>query len=151
MPNNSIYWELLQRKFEQINKDKERLNDVDTQKYKDTFAENLQYQMKKKGTTAMDISKVMGVAYSTANDWVNGKKYPRPDKIKKLAEYFNISTVALTGELYENSDDDDIMQLRDALRVRPELKVLFDLSQKADARDIEAAIQMLTALTKDKE
>ena len=32
----------------------------------------------------------IGVATSTFNDWVKGKKYPRIDKIELLANYFKI-------------------------------------------------------------
>lgn len=33
----------------------------------------------------------LGFAYTTFSDWINGKKYPRIDKIEMMANYFNIA------------------------------------------------------------
>lgn len=37
-----------------------------------------------------EVSEALGVSYYTFSDWVNGKKYPRMDKVEKLANYFGI-------------------------------------------------------------
>ena len=37
-----------------------------------------------------DVCKALDVSYYTFSDWVNGKKYPRMDKVEKLANYFGI-------------------------------------------------------------
>ena len=57
---------------------------------KDIFANNLKKQMELKGVSRNDICKALEISYFTVSDWVNGKKYPRMDKIEKLAEYFGI-------------------------------------------------------------
>lgn len=54
------------------------------------FAENLRYYMERYGKTQQDLLPVVGVAASTFSDWCNGKKYPRIDKVQKLADYFGI-------------------------------------------------------------
>lgn len=46
--------------------------------------------MEQKGISRQDLSKVLGVSYFTLSDWVNGKKYPRMDKVEMLATYFGI-------------------------------------------------------------
>ena len=60
------------------------------------FQQNLKYYMEQKGKNVTDLSNDLSLSYSTVNDWYNGVNYPRPDKIKLLAEYFNISTGDLT-------------------------------------------------------
>ena len=52
------------------------------------FANNLNYYMKKYGKSRRDISEALGISYYTVTDWVNGKKYPRMDKVEMLAEFF---------------------------------------------------------------
>ena len=59
------------------------------------FAENLKRHMALTGTTRNELSKTLGVSYYTISDWINGKKYPRIDKIEMLASFFGISKSAL--------------------------------------------------------
>lgn len=57
---------------------------------KEIFSINLKRLMEQKGISRQDLSKILGVSYFTISDWVNGKKYPRMDKVEKLATYFGI-------------------------------------------------------------
>jgi repressor LexA len=57
---------------------------------KNIFASNLKRYMEMNGKSRRDVSEALGVSYYTLTDWVNGKKYPRMDKVEKLAEYFGI-------------------------------------------------------------
>lgn len=57
---------------------------------KNVFASNLKWYMEVKGKTRNDISAALGISYFTVSDWVNGKKYPRMDKVEMLAQYFGI-------------------------------------------------------------
>ena len=43
-----------------------------------------------RGISRQDLSKILGVSYFTLSDWVNGKKYPRMDKVEMLADYFGV-------------------------------------------------------------
>ena len=57
---------------------------------KNVFASNLKRYMEVKGKSRNDISEALGISYFTVSDWVNGKKYPRMDKVEMLANYFGI-------------------------------------------------------------
>lgn len=57
---------------------------------KNVFSENLQYYMNERGVTRKEISDALDISYFTVTSWVNGKKYPRMDKVERLAEYFGI-------------------------------------------------------------
>lgn len=57
---------------------------------KEIFSINLKRYMEKKGVSRQELSKILGVSYFTITDWVNGKKYPRMDKVEMLADYFGI-------------------------------------------------------------
>ena len=67
---------------------------------KQTFAKNLQRLMDTKGVSRQEISQILEVSYFTVSDWVKGKKYPRMDKVEKLANYFGV----LKSELIEEKD-----------------------------------------------
>ncbi len=57
---------------------------------KEIFARNLSYYIDKHGKEQKEIAEIVGVAPSTFNAWVKGKKYPRMDKVELLANYFGI-------------------------------------------------------------
>ena len=57
---------------------------------KEVFAENLKFYIEKSRVTQKDLAKIIGVSAPTMNDWVKGHKFPRIDKIEKLASYFGI-------------------------------------------------------------
>ena len=58
---------------------------------KDIMAKNIRYYMDLHNKTRNDICKAIGVKYTTLTDWINGKSYPRIDKIELLSNYFGIS------------------------------------------------------------
>jgi len=68
---------------------------------KNIFASNLQRYMEINGKTRREVSEALGVSYYTFTDWVKGKKYPRMDKVEKLAAYFGILKSDLIEEKTE--------------------------------------------------
>ena len=68
---------------------------------KNIFAKNLSYYVKRSGKDQKEIAEALGVAPSTFNEWVKGKKYPRIDKIEMLANYFGI----LKSDLIEDKEE----------------------------------------------
>jgi repressor LexA len=68
---------------------------------KNIFANNLRRYMEINGKSRRDVSEAIGVSYYTFTDWVNGKKYPRMDKVEKLAAYFGILKSDLIEEKTE--------------------------------------------------
>lgn len=57
---------------------------------KNIFSINLKRYMQENNKSRKDVSEALGVSYYTFCDWVNGKKYPRMDKVEMLANYFGI-------------------------------------------------------------
>lgn len=77
------------------------MNSIETRK---SMAKNLTRYVALSGKTQKEIAEYVGVAPSTFNDWLKAKKYPRIDKIEKLAEYFNI----LKSDLIEEKTEERI-------------------------------------------
>ena len=57
---------------------------------KDVFAKNLRYYMEKSGKNQKEMAAIIGVSAPTFNEWLKGKKFPRIDKVEKIAQYFGI-------------------------------------------------------------
>lgn len=57
---------------------------------REVFSRNLRTLMQQLGKTRNQICDDLDFKYSTFNDWYNGNKYPRIDKIEMLANYFGV-------------------------------------------------------------
>lgn len=78
---------------------------------KATFANNLKRYMELNGKSRRDICEALGFSYYTFTDWVNGKKYPRMDKVEMLANYFGI----LKSDLIEEKVTEDMDKSSDIM------------------------------------
>lgn len=76
---------------------------------KNIFAYNLKKQMEIHGKSRNDICQALGISYFTVSDWVNGKKYPRMDKVEMLANYFGILKSDLIEDKEETNSPDQII------------------------------------------
>ena len=86
---------------------------------KKIFARNLQRYMDSRGKTRRDVCDDLGFSYYTYSDWVNGKKFPRIDKIEMLADYFGIEKSDLIEEkpITDNGLSDNRKNLWSLLRL----------------------------------
>ena len=58
---------------------------------KKTMSNNLKRYLRINKVSRTQLSESLGISYSTISDWVNGKSYPRIDKIELMANYFGIN------------------------------------------------------------
>ena len=72
---------------------------------KEVFAKNLQYYIDISRVAQKDLAKIVGVSAPTMSDWVNGHKFPRIDKVEKLASYFGI----LKSDLIEDKQKQPVL------------------------------------------
>ena len=74
--------------------------------------------LKENGVKTSDVCKSTGIVASTFSDWKKGKSAPKQDKLKKIADYFNVSVEYLmTGKetqydyLYESENADFLIEV----------------------------------------
>ncbi|URN84011.1 LexA family protein [Acetobacterium wieringae] len=75
---------------------------------KQVLAENLRHYMDLHGKSRNDLCSALDLSYTTVADWVNGKKYPRIDKIELMANYFGIQKSDLIESKGKHSDISNI-------------------------------------------
>ena len=75
---------------------------------KNVFSINLKRYMQEKGKSRKEVSEALGVSYYTFSDWVNGKKYPRMDKVEKLANYFGVLKSDLIEDKQKQSTEGEL-------------------------------------------
>lgn len=51
--------------------------------------------LNEKGVTTYEVAKATGIPNSTFSDWKSGKSKPKVEKLKKIADYFQISITEL--------------------------------------------------------
>ena len=65
---------------------------------KKIMGDNIQFFMDRAGIERRDFAKAIGVPYSSLTDWLNGRTYPRIDKIERMAQYFGIEKADLVED-----------------------------------------------------
>lgn len=111
----------------------------------------------KKGVSENKACEDCGFSRSLAAKWrnqVNSGKVVNPsaDTLTALSEYFGVSTdYLLTGVEREPVLDDEITELREAMRSNDELKILFKLAKNAKASDVLQASALLQKLKEESE
>ncbi len=130
-----------------------------------SFCENLRTLRKNAGLTQKEISREFEVALSTVAMWESGNRHPDLDTVRKIAGYFHVSVDNLVSDGELDGDrflpeesmaqrmtpktrqmNEDIADIRELLRTRPEVKMLFSASKNASKADIERAVAIIEAL-----
>ena len=70
--------------------------------HKQIMADNIKRLLSAKGLNPRQLAIALDFKYTTVNDWVNAKTYPRIDKIEMLANFFNVSK----SDLVENKNEE---------------------------------------------
>ena len=118
---------------------------------KQIFAANLSYYIEMSGKSQKDIAEIVGIAPSTFNDWIKGRKYPRIDKIELLANYFGIQKSDLIEEKMteeKEKDNDALASIIVRMRTDKEFRSVVESLYSLDAAKINGVQEMLKAFAK---
>ncbi len=107
--------------------------------------------LQKYGVSTYKVAKETGIAQSVFSSWKTGISTPKQDKLKKIADYFNVSVEYLmTGEEKEGGEkyylNEETSKMAQKIFENKELRMLFDAAQDAAPEDLEAAHTMILAL-----
>ena len=124
---------------------------------RDIFSNQLHFYINKKDLSILELSEILNVSDVTIYSWLNKKKFPRDDKIEKLAEIFNIpvenlitkpSTQQINNNNITNSSNFNIHQYNNVLNenraLLEEIKHLKEENNKLRNNNLsELEIQLL--------
>ena len=122
---------------------------------KEIMGENIKFYMDQMRIDRISFAKAIGVPYSSVTDWVNGKTYPRIDKIQRMADFFGIEKADLverrTDRAIDRTDgqrpqyylDNEAIVISQELFENPDLRVLFDAARGAKPENLRLAAEML--------
>ncbi len=110
------------------------------------FYDNFVRQAVKMGLSPSAAAEQMGFKRSALSRWKNGAE-PRGYTLERIASFFGCTVKELvTGEVVE----DDLRELRQALRDRPELRGLMDASLKLPASRVYEMMALLSRWEEEK-
>lgn len=101
--------------------------------------------------TPYRMCKDIGMQPSVITDLKMGRrKTVHAETAGKIAEYFNVSTDYLLGKEKSSATeaDDELNEVLEELKNRPEMRMLFSLAKGATKEDIEKAVKIIEALQK---
>ena len=116
--------------------------------------------LKEQKKTQKDLMDYLGLEKSTYTTWKSSKSRNKSYKkyIKEIAQFLNVSADYLLGteqddniKAYDDHGeplfiDDEVREIVDSLRSRPEMKILFSASKKATKEDILKTVKIIEAL-----
>lgn len=111
---------------------------------KEILAKNLKKYMQRKGKDRNEVATELNIAYSTLTDWVNGKKYPRIERIEILADYFGVSKSDLIEDFEDiKKDNDRLANVVIKLRTNKELLDVVERLVSLDKAKLESLKSLL--------
>lgn len=113
---------------------------------KDIFAKNLQHYIERSGKDRRELADIWGFPYSTLTEWINGRKYPRIDKIEIMANYFGILKSDLIEEKTIENSPVEMAERHVEMIMDEDLNEIFDLLKRMDASKRKIAINLLRSL-----
>jgi phage repressor protein C with HTH and peptisase S24 domain len=78
------------------------------------MATNISEQLEKKGINSRQMAQMLGFKYTTVRDWINGKTYPRVDKIEIMADFFGV-------------EKSDLIEAKKAKNTQPKTSLVQDI------------------------
>ena len=98
-----------------------------------------------KGMSIADVERAAGLGKNTIYNWKKTK--PSAEMLGAVADALDVSLDYLMGR--GEQEDDDVMEIREKLRRRPELKMLFSASDSASKEQILAVAEMIEKWAKN--
>ena len=120
---------------------------------REVFAKNLKMYMERRGINQKELAEAVGVSAPTMNVWVNGKKYPRIDKVEILADFFGI----LKSDLIEDKtkehremqkNNDAIADIILRLRTDADFLSVVEILNGLDSNHVLSVKGLLTTFVK---
>lgn len=115
---------------------------------KEIMSKNLKYYIEKSGKDRRELAEIWGFPYSTVTEWINGRKYPRIDRIEIMANYFGIlKSDLIEDKMTEEKEKDNeilsdiIVRLRSDKDFKEVVEVLYGL----DSIKIKGVAELLKA------
>lgn len=115
---------------------------------KKIMGENIQRNIDRLGMTRRSFAKTIGVPYTSLTEWVNGRAYPRIDKIELMAHFFGIQKSELVEDPNDDRTDKLSAEIVRKISSDPYYKILLDAASDSMPGRYLLAAEMLQRIKK---
>jgi len=126
-----------------------------------TFSKRLKKLRKKNKVTLDELAREIDITKTTISRYENEKRVPKMDTVKKIADYFNVTTDYLIGNTDEKKSadkikdaiakDPELVSFWDEIAQREELKLLFKQTKDLEPKTIKQIIRIIKAIEEEEE
>lgn len=113
-----------------------------------TFTELLQELMNESKIKTAELAVAIGISTSHMHNLINGNRHPTYEMIKKLSDFFNVSTVDLfqAAGLLDEYDETEFknQQIIELLKKNEKFKKLADILAGMDPEERNLTIEKIT-------
>jgi len=111
--------------------------------------------LQKNGVTPYKVAKSTGISQTTLSSWKTGRLTPKIDKLKKIADYFGVSTDYLQGIAEEPEEDfyylnKETKEIAQEIFENKDMRILFDVARGTTPERLKTYARFLKEL-QDKE
>ena len=111
------------------------------------FSEKLSQLRRQAGLTQAEMARRLGISKSAVSMYECGNREPELELLQAMADLFGVGVDALLGrEDPLVNGDPELTEYLEALRDRPELRMLFSTTRNATKEDIEKTVRIIEAL-----
>lgn len=111
---------------------------------KEILSKNLKKYIEKSGKDRRELADIWGFPYSTVSEWVNGRKYPRIDRIEIMADYFGI----LKSDLIEEEKQEE-KEPTETDGLTANKRALMAFAQSLSEEQAALALRVLKSIVED--
>lgn len=111
------------------------------------FSDVLQRLRKQSGLTQSELAQKLNLSKSAVSMWENGNREPDYETLELIADFFNVDINTLIDSKTSATFNEELQEYLEALKTRPEMRMLFKLSKNATKEDVEKAVRIIEALT----
>jgi transcriptional regulator with XRE-family HTH domain len=109
---------------------------------KNEIAARLQKARESAGKTQDDAAQVLGTSFQRISNWERGVSRIDTESLAILCDFYGVSiTWVISGK--ENEEHSDIMELRETLRRRPGMRLLFSAAKDVTEEDLLKVVKMV--------
>ena len=116
------------------------------------FKENFVRLCNQKGVAPTVVCKEIGLSDAVYSKWTD-ESVPRRATLMKIADYFGVTVDDLLNEekapAAETEEADELNELLEELKTRPEMRMLFSLAKGATKEDVELAVQIIERMRRN--
>ena len=116
------------------------------------FKENFIRLCNQRGVAPTVVCKEIGLSDAVYSKWTD-ESVPRRATLMKIADYFGVTVDDLLNEEKappaEAEEADELNELLEELKTRPEMRMLFSLAKGATKEDVELAVQIIERMRRN--